>query len=188
MKFFVWLLLALPAAFQVVQVAELDAWTIESLRPVTASSGEYAAWLIVLVLCITPLSRLLRGHWAIQWLRRHRRNLGVAAFGYSVLHTVFFFAARGWEGVAASLHYSIITGWVALIIMLPLAATSNDTMVRKLGPSWKRLQRWAWIAGAFTFLHWVTLHRGDLIVTALLSFLPLLLLLPVRFRRRAQGS
>ncbi len=51
----------------------------------------------------------------------------------------------------------IITGWLAMLVFLVLASTSNNWSVKRLGKRWKRLQRFAYVAGALSFLHWYLL-------------------------------
>lgn len=151
----------------------MEAYVREEISPLTRATGRYAGWLIILALSVTPLMRLTKGARFVRFLLTHRRAIGVAAFFYSVLHTYLYALERGWLILRDSLHYSIWTGWLALALMLVLAATSNNASQRKLGPRWKKLQRLAYAAGAITFFHWVLLHRGDLIMNALLSFAPL---------------
>jgi sulfoxide reductase heme-binding subunit YedZ len=187
MKYVLWLVLALPGLWQIWKMSQLETITFQGLDPIFGDSGMYAGWLIVLTLCITPLNRLFRGNPVARWLMRERRYFGVACFGYSALHTYQFLAAGGYVDLRGQLLYiPFLTGWIALAILFPLFLTSNDLMMRILGPAWKRLQWWAWVAGALTFAHWITMHRGSLIVTAFLSFLPLFLLMPTRFGKRKQ--
>lgn len=192
MKFLVWILLALPGVWQTVQLSRVDMSQPDQLRSVIQATGDYAAWLIILTLCITPLVRLTRGQAFARWLQKNRRYIGVAAFFYTVAHTYLYILRRGWAVIGDSLHYSIWTGWLALFILVPLTVTSNDAMVRRMGPAWKRLQKWAYAAAVLTLLHWITLHRGDLIPLALASFLPLAILTWTRLRgtriRKAQGE
>ena len=186
MKYLIWLILALPGLWELKELVDLDVYERSLTSPITKMTGKYAAWLIILALSATPLVRLTRGSAPARFLVTHRRAIGVAAFCYSVGHTYVYILERGWLVLGDSLHYSIWTGWVALLILLILAGTSNDYMVRRLGKNWKRLQRWSYAAAAVTFLHWITLHRGDLILTAVLSFIPLAILTWMRTRQNRQ--
>lgn len=186
MKYFVWLILALPAVWELNELFGLEAFEREFTSPITRATGRYAGWLIILALCVTPLMRLTGGAAPVRFLKTHRRAIGVAAFFYSCLHTYVYALERGWLILRDSLHYSIWTGWLALALMLVLAATSNDAMQRRLGPQWKRIQRWSYAAAIITFFHWVLLHRGDLIMNALLSFAPLAALAWYRLQANKQ--
>ena len=54
----------------------------------------------------------------------------------------------------------IWTGWAALALLLPLAVTSNDVAVCRLGQSWKRLQRLAYPAALMALVHGALVHDG----------------------------
>jgi sulfoxide reductase heme-binding subunit YedZ len=112
--------------------------------------------------------------------------LGVASFGYALLHTLFYMLDAGSlsEMVSQLTQLDIWTGWLALLIMAPLALTSNDAAVRKLGRRWKTLQRWAYAAAILGLLHALSLNNWEdpwepLIVTA-----PLLVLQGLRIKRK----
>lgn len=151
MKYFIWIALALPAVWELYELSAVEAYVREEISPLTRATGRYAGWLIILALSVTPLMRLTKGARFVRFLLTHRRAIGVAAFFYSVLHTYLYALERGWLILRDSLHYSIWTGWLALALMLVLAATSNNASQRKLGPRWKKLQRLAYAAGAITF-------------------------------------
>ena len=107
---------------------------------------------------------------------RRRRYLGVAAFVYATLHTLFYLIAEGTlqHVLAEALELGIWTGWAAFLIFIPLAATSNDWSVRRLARNWKPLQRWVYPAATLTLVHWLAVSRGP--GGALLHFLPLVAL------------
>ncbi len=99
--------------------------------------------------------------------------IGVAAFAYAVFHTVLYIidmgSLRAILGEALAL--GIWTGWLAFFIFVPLAATSNDWSVQRMGPAWKTLQRWVYLAALGTLLHWIFVHNN--IGPAFVHFLPL---------------
>ena len=119
-------------------------------------SGDWAAWLLMATLAVTPLRLMFRKQaWTI-WLMRRRRDLGVASFAYALAHTVMYLIRKGSpEFVFAELSTPyILAGWIALALFLPLAITSNDFSVRRLKRSWKRLHRLVYPAAILAFLHW----------------------------------
>src|SRR3546814_14236721 len=65
-------------------------------------------------------------------------------------------------------------GWAALAVFIPLALSSNDMMMKKLGRNWKPLQRSAYAAAVLTLLHWMFIHNN--FVPALAHFAPLVVL------------
>lgn len=172
-----WLALALPGLFMVAAGATPGADLEELLHP----TGETAARLLIVALALTPLLRLWPRARVLQWLVRNRRAIGLAAFGYAVLHTIFYVVAMGaLDDMLAELGAtSIWTGWLALLLMLPLAVTSNAAAMRALGRGWKRLQRLGYPAALLTLMHWAFVHDG--LTGALVHFVPLALLELTRF-------
>lgn len=123
---------------------------------VVHATGVLASELLILTLAITPLARLLpRARW-IGWLRRRRRYLGVAAFGYALLHAAVYFVRQPAlaDIVDDARMAAMWTGWVALAIMLPLAVTSNNQAVRWLRWRWQLLHRAVYVVAVLSFAHW----------------------------------
>lgn len=175
-----WALLAVPAAHLLYRFAGEDLWPDELVGP----SGEWAARLIIVALMLTPLSILLpRASW-VGWLVRRRRAFGVAAFCYALLHLAFYVAEmETLAGVLAELALlGIWTGWAALLLMLPLALTSNHASVRALRRGWKKLHRLAYPAALLVLVHWIVVHNA--LIEALLQFAPLAVLESYRLARK----
>ncbi|MXO52480.1 sulfite oxidase subunit YedZ [Erythrobacter pelagi] len=119
-------------------------------------SGDWAAWLLLLTLAVTPLRLAFRrARWTL-WLMKRRRDFGVASFAYAAIHTAIYLVdkasltvildqATGWD---------LLTGWLALAIFLPLAITSNDQSMRAMKRGWKRLHRLVHPAAVLVFAHW----------------------------------
>ena len=179
-RLWLWPLLALPAVGMTVTLLGADAPA--DFRPVLFASGEFAARFLILAMLATPLTLLLRGWRGPRWLMRQRRAVGVAAFGYAVLHLIAYLGHRCDLGrMLAELDRTVIwTGWIALLIMLPLAATSNDWSLRRLGPRWKALQRWTYPLALLTLWHWAAVHHWRGWVPAAVHFAPLALLTAYR--------
>ena len=121
------------------------------------ATGEFSARLLMVTLAATPLRLLFpRFRWTI-WLVQNRRYFGVATFAYAVPHLIAYLwkLASVAKIVEQAAEPGMWTGWVALIIFLALAITSNNYSVRKLGRCWKILHRFAYLAAILTFLHWV---------------------------------
>ena len=167
-----WALLAVPALPMLAAAATPDSDLEELLHP----SGEWSARMMIFALMLTPLAQLLPGNRAVRWLVARRRAFGVAAFGYAALHAIFYIVAMGHlDDMLAELGATgIWTGWLALLVMLPPAVTSNDAAMRALRAGWKRLQRLAYAAAVLTLIHWLTVHDG--VGAALAHFAPLALL------------
>lgn len=148
-----WLLLSLPGLWLLVQRLVLG-----GKAPFVPLSGEIAAWLLIATLMVTPL-KLIFG--PLPWMQKRRRHLGVASFGYSLLH-LFFWLLNANIGVLlrSFVRIEILTGWIAFAVMVLLALTSNDAAVRAMGTGLKRLQKWVYAAAILTLLHWVMTSKN----------------------------
>ena len=146
-------------------------------------SGEQSARLLIVTLAVTPLRRIFPGARWTAWLVARRRDLGLATFLYAALHAVAYLARSADLGdiLAEAVEIGMAVGWVALVLFLALAATSNDASVRRLGRRWKGLHRWIYAAALLTFLHWVAtafdptagyVHLGVLLVVLALRAWP----------------
>ncbi len=168
---FFWCVLAIPVSLMIFSVLQ-GADPARFVHP----TGEFSARFMILALMLTPLQLLFKKAVWVRWLIQRRRALGVAAFLYALIHTVFYLIELGTlESILNDVYkLGIWTGWLALLIFLPLAVTSNDTMVKYLKKNWKRLQRWVYAAAVLTLVHWVFVHNN--VGAALVHFLPLLAL------------
>ena len=170
--YFFWALLSLPAIPMVLGLTSGDPKAVHDLLHPT---GEFAARFMIIAIMITPLTMLFKGWRGPRWMMKRRRYLGVAAFGYAALHTLLYLIDEGavaFTGSELSKLY-IWTGWLAFLIFVPLAVTSTDGWVRKLGPRWKTLQRFVYGAAVLTLIHWAALHDWGGVAPALVHFLPL---------------
>lgn len=174
--YWLWLLLSVPA-FGMLS-ALLSSTDPRIFHELLHPTGEFAARLMIIAMLASPLVLLLRGWRGPQWLKKNRRYFGVAAFCYAALHTVFYLIDEGTAAkVIADLpKFYIWTGWIAFVIVIPLAVTSMDYFVRRMGPAWKTLQRTTYIAAVLTLLHWAALHDWGGIGPALVHFGPLAVL------------
>src|SRR5690606_18303416 len=117
-----WAVLMLPALPAVLPVLVGAEPYRHAIRP----TGEAAAILLVLALCLTPLRMLAPEAKVPRWLIARRRQIGLAAFGHALLHTLFFvFSIGRLDYIVQGLAWaSMWTGWLALLLILPVAATS----------------------------------------------------------------
>lgn len=156
----------------------------DSVQHALHASGEFAARFMIITMMITPLMMLFKKAGWPRWLRKRRRYLGVAAFFYALLHTVLYLVDEGaiaFSGSEISKLY-IWTGWLAFLIFVPLAVTSTDWWVSKLGRKWNMLQKTVYAAAVLTLIHWAALHDWGGVAPALVHFLPLAGLEIYRFR------
>ena len=150
--------------------------TIDLLHP----TGEWSARLMIVAMMLSPLVAIFGPRPWLNWLVRRRRALGVAAFAYAVLHLVFYIVDMGnLDDILAEFWaLGIWTGWVAMLLFVPLALTSNDASMRALKAGWKRLQRLVYPTAILVLVHWIFIDND--IVPALVHFIPLTLVLAAR--------
>ncbi|WP_417426007.1 protein-methionine-sulfoxide reductase heme-binding subunit MsrQ [Hoeflea sp.] len=115
--------------------------------------GEWALRFLILTLAISPLRDLA----GINWLR-YRRALGLLAFYYVAMHFLAYMVLdkRLAFGVIIDdvvKRWFITIGMAALIMLIPLAVTSNRWSTRKLGPGWAKLHRLIYPVAAAGALH-----------------------------------
>ncbi len=176
--YFLWALLALPS----IQMALMLAGDGRGGRGPSAAheivegSGVLATFLLLIALSFSPLQTIFPKSGIVAWLIQRRRYVGVAAFSYSVVHVVFYFVDLGnlREVLAEFATPSILTGWVALFILIPLAVTSNPVMTRVMGwQRWKMLQRGVYFAAVLVLAHWLIVEQepGPLLFFAIVGLL-----------------
>ncbi len=167
--YFFWALLAIPAVFMILRYLGDPETAFDLIHP----SGELSVRLMIIAMMVSPLRQLFGRRGWTDWLLKRRRAMGVAAFGYALLHLVFYLIDMAvWEQIVKdAMIFSIWTGYIAFAIFAVMALTSNDSAMRMLRANWKRLQRFVYAAAILTALHWVYVDgewRG-----ALIHFIPL---------------
>lgn len=166
-------------------------------NPVEAALNRLGFWSITLLavsLLPTPAKDLL----GVAWLQRLRRVLGVTAFAYALLHFSFYVVVDkffDWRTISQDLTKRpfIMVGFAALLCLAPLAVTSTDGWVRRLGfRAWKRIHRLAYLAAALAVVHFTWRVKADLrkpLLFAAVFFLLLAARLPGWVRQaRRRGS
>ncbi len=164
---------------------------INPFQDITFRTGKAALILLLLSLAVTPLNTLFGWRQIIPL----RKPLGLYAFLYGLLHFAVFVVDNGY--VENAIRWSAIyeatfekrfalVGFTALMILLPLAITSNQWSMRQLKKNWKRLHRLVYLAGILVIIHFVWLVKSDvrepLAYGAVLALLLALRLPPVRRR------
>jgi sulfoxide reductase heme-binding subunit YedZ len=153
--------------------------------------GKTALNLLLLTLAVTP-ARILTG---MTWLVALRRRLGLFAFFYATVHFSIYVGLdrQPWDWAALRtdlLERPYITlGFTALVLMLPLAATSTATMQRRLGRRWKSLHRLVYPIGALAVTHyWWQAKRDPYESLLYVSVLAVLLGIRLLAWRRRNGQ
>ena len=174
--YWLWVLLSLPALGMTYDLVTTTNPRIYHI--LVHPTGEFAARFLIISLLASPLMLVFKGWRGPRWLRKNRRYFGVAAFAYAAAHTVFYLIDKAsLETVVTELpRLYIWTGWIAFAIFIPLAVTSTDSFMRRMGPRWKTLQRATYVAAVLTLVHWAALHDWGHPAAALIHFGPLAVL------------
>jgi len=164
-----WSVLAIPALFMIAKYLYDPVVAFDLVHP----TGEFSVRLMIIAMAISPLRQLFGARAWINWLLKRRRSIGVAAFGYALLHLLFYLLdMEFWDQIVIdAMIFSIWTGYLAFVIMLTMALTSNDFAMRKLKANWKRLQRFVYAVAFLILLHWIYVDGG--LRGALIHFVPL---------------
>ena len=148
------------------------------LEFVTRTTGILTLVFLLISLAVTPLRRIT----GLNWLTRFRRMLGLFAFFYGSLHLMTyvgfdrFFHLTTIPGDVAKRPF-IAIGMTAFFLMVPLAITSTDKMVKRLGGKrWVRLHRIVYLSGVFGVLHYYMLVKSDVRPPLTFAFVLALLL------------
>ena len=141
--------------------------TTENLGPDPAKAlmqgtGEWSLRGLILVLSVTPLAQLL---WPAA--HKYRRALGLTIFGYSSIHLLLFLQVYvGWTGVLLLEELQerpyIFAGFVAWLLLLPLAITSTRRARKSMGQRWRYLHFLVYPAALLAWLHLFWMARSDI--------------------------
>ena len=140
--------------------------------------GLASTYIFAIVISVTPLRRIFPKSAIVNSLAYHRRLMGVSVFAYACLHLLIYYLYTGsWsEFVKDWEKLFIFSGILAFVILLLMAVTSNNRMVRKLGSrNWKRLHQLAYIVLFLIIYHQVAQEKTGFRETALI-FTPVLAL------------
>ena len=155
------------------------------IRYITLETGEHALRLLLLSLACTPAA-ILFGWKIVVPLRKH---LGLYAFFYVTLHFFIFVGIDygfnlGWIGEELTMRRYAIAGFSAFVLLIPLALTSTNWAMRKMGKRWGQLHKLVYLAGILAIVHYVWLVKENytepLLYMGVLIFLLGVRLPPVR--------
>ena len=158
----VWLLALLPLA-RLIWLGFNDNLGANPIEFVEHSTGTWALVFLLTTLSMTPI-RLFTGQvWQIQL----RRLLGLFMFFYACLHiTTYVWLDFNfiWDEIVKDVakHPRILVGFAAFTLTIPLAATSNSYMIKRLKTNWKKLHQAVYLIAILAVLHFVLLVKKDL--------------------------
>jgi sulfoxide reductase heme-binding subunit YedZ len=144
-----------------------DAWHHQlGANPVNfaiLTTGLMALIFLLLTLLVTPLRKISGWNWIIF----SRRTLGLYAFFYALLHFLIFFFKDRQGSISSTWNEMLqrnylIVGSIGLLVMVPLAVTSTNAMIKRLGGKrWRALHRLAYVAAIAGVIHYYMQVKKD---------------------------
>lgn len=168
----------MPAAWTF-YLGVMDQLGADPMRTLEQTLGLWALRFLIITLTITPLRDLAGVN-----LLRYRRATGLLAFFYALMHlSTYLVLDQGldlnaiWADILKRPYITI--GMLSFAILVPLAITSNNAMIRRLGgAAWARLHRWVYLAAGAAAVHYLLVVKSwtmepvvyAMIVAVLLSY------------------
>jgi sulfoxide reductase heme-binding subunit YedZ len=154
----------------------------EPVKEITHFTGEWTLIFICLTLSMTPLKRLTN---LTMWVS-FRRMLGLFVFFYASLHLLTYIGIDyrfNWQPILDDVFKKkyIFIGFAAWILLIPLAITSSQKMIKLLKNNWKRLHRLIYMIAIFGSLHYIWLSK-TIFFKPLVYLVIILVLLALRIK------
>jgi sulfoxide reductase heme-binding subunit YedZ len=141
-----------------------EAWSnalgANPIETITRTLGDWALRFLLLTLTVTPLRKMTGWRWPM----RLRRMLGLYAFFYALLHLSsyivldqFFFWPEIWGDIIKRPFITI--GILSFLLLIPLAVTSTNSWMRRLGRNWQRLHKLVYLIAIGAVIHYLMLVR-----------------------------
>ena len=134
---------------------------VEPVEFLTHGSGDWALYLLCATLAVTPLRRLTGWNWVV----RLRRMIGLFTFFYASMHFLTFLwfdhnfdVAAMWKDVLK--RPFITVGFACFVLLVPLAATSTNAMIKRLGRNWAQLHKLIYLIAPLAILHYWWMKAG----------------------------
>ena len=153
---------------------------VDPMRAIEKSLGVTAIYILILTLCITPFSVLTGIN-----LIRFRRAFGLMSFFYIILHFstwLLLDMQLRWVEIAESLTRKpfIVFGMMGFLLLIPLAATSNNYSMKRLGKYWQKLHKLIYVAIILGGIHYLMMEK-TLQNDAIITFIIIIALISLRF-------
>jgi len=154
----------------------------EPVKEITHFTGEWTLIFICLTLSMTPLKRLTN---LTMWVS-FRRMLGLFVFFYASLHLLTYIGIDyrfNWQPIFDDVFKKkyIFIGFAAWVLLIPLAITSSQKMIKLLKNNWKRLHRLIYMIAIFGSLHYIWLSK-TIFFKPLVYLVIILVLLALRIK------
>ena len=140
--------------------------------------GKWALIFLCLTLSMTPLRRITHMN---QWIL-YRRMLGLFTFFYATVHLICYIGLDyhfAWIDIKNDIikHRYVLVGFLGWLLLLPLAITSSEKMMRRLKSNWKRLHRLIYLIAVLGVLHFAWLVKKDITEPLIYALIVLILFL-----------
>ena len=147
------------------------------IEAITHSTGDWTLRFLLLTLAVTPARQLL--NWP--QLIKYRRMLGLYVFFYAVLHFLTYIVFDHFFDLNEILkdivkRPYITVGFAALVFLIPLAVTSTNKMMKRLGKNWKKLHQLVYVIATLGVLHFLWLVKADIRQPTIYGLLLIILL------------
>lgn len=145
-------------------LTDLDALGANPIEAVNRYLGDWALRFLLITLAVTPLKQLTGWHELVRW----RRMLGLFAFFYAALHVASYTGLDqqfNWDEIIKDVikRPFITLGFVSFVLLIPLAVTSTNAMLRRLGGRrWRNLHRLVYVIGITVVLHFFWMVKSDI--------------------------
>ena len=155
---------------------------VNPAETLSRSTGDWALYFVLITLSVTPIRRMFKWPGVI----RLSRMLGLYAFFYACLHFLAFIWFDHFfdvnEIIKDIIKRPFITiGFICFLILIPLAITSSNKMMRRLGKNWQRLHRLIYAVSILALTHYFLMIKADY-QTPLIILCVLILLLGYRIK------
>jgi len=157
----------------------------EPVKEITHFTGEWTLIFICLTLAMSPLKRFTNLN---IWIKI-RRMLGLFVFFYATLHLFTYIGIDyrfAWQPIFDDVIKKkyVFIGFAAWLLLVPLAATSSQKMIKILKQNWKKLHKLVYVIAIFGSLHYIWLSKTIFFKPLIYSLIIiLLLLLRIRFKK-----
>ena len=148
------------------------------IETITRSTGDWTLRFLLITLAVSPL----RQWFGLSGLVRFRRMFGLYVFFYACCHFSIWFIfdhafdfADMIEDIVKRPYITV--GFSALMLLIPLAATSNNAMLRRLGRRWKKLHQLSYLIVMLGVLHFLWLVKADYLEPGIYALIAAVLLL-----------
>jgi methionine sulfoxide reductase heme-binding subunit len=140
----------------------MDQLGANPIEEVIHQTGDWTLRFLLLTLALTPLRMFTSSG---KWLQ-FRRMIGLYAFFYATLHLLAYVVLDqffDWSGILKDIikHPYITVGFLAWLLLIPLAVTSTKGMMKRLGRRWKLLHRLVYLIAILGVIHFTWLVKAD---------------------------